>query len=437
MIREEGGKWVLYSHDGMKKLGTHASKAEAEAQERAIQAQKHMAEDDLEVEVFAAGHHAGVDFTDAHLDQIVTNFNRLREYVKPPVKLGHSDNQILSGQTDGDPALGWVSGLRRQGGKLLASVRAIPTVLRDAIRAGLYRRVSSELYPKWEGTSWEGNLHTGTTGPVLSAVAFLGAQVPEVKNLEDLGKLLHCQLVTCAETPDVIRAEFIADPPARVIAGVALSSPDKPFPRIEGPMAETPKESPKPTETPKADPDTATRLAELEAKLAEERTQREAEQTKHAAELAKLKAENEAAHVESTRLKAIQFVEGHQKADGYRITPAQAPVAQLLWERLARADVVIEASEAADRKVFAEGETPIKMTGLDLFARFIDKGPDHKAMFQSVSRHTEPQAKDDGDREWQEVLAMAEKNKLDITVYADKQKAAKMVAAARKERQDA
>jgi hypothetical protein len=39
-IRKEGNKYVLYSKDGKKKLGTHDSKAKAEAQERAIYASK-------------------------------------------------------------------------------------------------------------------------------------------------------------------------------------------------------------------------------------------------------------------------------------------------------------------------------------------------------------------------------------------------------------
>ena len=39
-IREEDGKFVLYSQDGEKKLGTHDTKADAEAQEQAIEANK-------------------------------------------------------------------------------------------------------------------------------------------------------------------------------------------------------------------------------------------------------------------------------------------------------------------------------------------------------------------------------------------------------------
>ena len=40
VIRKEGGKWVLYTKDGKKKLGTHDSKEAALKQERAIYARR-------------------------------------------------------------------------------------------------------------------------------------------------------------------------------------------------------------------------------------------------------------------------------------------------------------------------------------------------------------------------------------------------------------
>lgn len=43
MIKHVGDKWILYTKDGSKKLGTHDSEAEALAQERAIEASKHRA----------------------------------------------------------------------------------------------------------------------------------------------------------------------------------------------------------------------------------------------------------------------------------------------------------------------------------------------------------------------------------------------------------
>lgn len=36
MIKKSGNKWVLYTKDGKRKLGTHTSRDEAVAQEKAI-----------------------------------------------------------------------------------------------------------------------------------------------------------------------------------------------------------------------------------------------------------------------------------------------------------------------------------------------------------------------------------------------------------------
>lgn len=36
MIKKSGNRWVLYTKDGKRKLGTHATREEALAQERAV-----------------------------------------------------------------------------------------------------------------------------------------------------------------------------------------------------------------------------------------------------------------------------------------------------------------------------------------------------------------------------------------------------------------
>jgi len=41
MIKQVGDQWCLYTKDGSRKLGCHASKAEAEAQERVIVERQH------------------------------------------------------------------------------------------------------------------------------------------------------------------------------------------------------------------------------------------------------------------------------------------------------------------------------------------------------------------------------------------------------------
>lgn len=60
MIKHEGGKWILYTKDGSKKLGTHDTEAEAVAQERAIEAYKHRNAGDAAGHEFHGNQYAGV-----------------------------------------------------------------------------------------------------------------------------------------------------------------------------------------------------------------------------------------------------------------------------------------------------------------------------------------------------------------------------------------
>jgi hypothetical protein len=141
------------------------------------------------VEIFGVGTWKDRKFTEEHLDEMVENFEKIQKYLSVPMKLGHSDRQVIA-QKDGQPALGWVSKLYRKGKKLLADFADVPKVMLDAIRAGRYRNVSAEIYPTFEATSAEKNLKSGVKGHVLSAVAFLGADIPEVKTLKDLASVL-------------------------------------------------------------------------------------------------------------------------------------------------------------------------------------------------------------------------------------------------------
>lgn len=136
--------------------------------------------DAVAIEVFSPGVWGGLTWTLDDLDAMVRNFDALKDYVKPPLKLGHDDRP-------GAPAYGWIERLEVAGKRLIAHVRDIPEALKAAVRAGRYRRVSSEIYPRWENTTAEKqNLRTGVTGPVLAAIAALGAEAPEVRDLRDI-----------------------------------------------------------------------------------------------------------------------------------------------------------------------------------------------------------------------------------------------------------
>jgi hypothetical protein len=256
--------------------------------------------DSLEFPVFEAGTWHGQSWPTAALDAMVQNFERLKRWVKPPLKLGHDDQQQFLAQADGQPALGWVEALRREGTRLLARVRGVPKALRELIAQGRYRRVSAELYPAWEHHELEQNLHTGTRGPVLAAVALLGADIPVVKTLDDLPRVLAMEGATFATSPTAEGAVALA----------TVAAPDQPVLPV---LVSPPKEwsimadahpSPAPPQAPAAPP---AEVAALEAALAAERAERQAlEERLRYAEAAQV--------VEALSSPAVRKLLPHQRA---------------------------------------------------------------------------------------------------------------------------
>lgn len=136
-------------------------------------------EHEFDAEIMSVGTWNGDKFTEEHLDQMVNAFTKLKEKIKPPVKLGHDEGKW----SDGLPALGWVTGLKRTGQKLIAHLSNVPELIYKAIQASRYKRVSSEVYFQYQTD--------GETFPrVLAGVALLGADIPAVKNIADLTKYL-------------------------------------------------------------------------------------------------------------------------------------------------------------------------------------------------------------------------------------------------------
>ena len=134
------------------------------------------------VEIFSVGRWNDVKtFDQADLDAMVASFEDLQMGGRAPLKLGHNDDQAI---TDGQPALGWVERIYREGDRLLADFTDLPRVLYDAIKAGRYKFTSVELL--------RDAIFQGKEFPwVLSAVALLGADLPAVSNLKDLQALTH------------------------------------------------------------------------------------------------------------------------------------------------------------------------------------------------------------------------------------------------------
>jgi len=133
----------------------------------------------LGAEIFSTGTHNKMEFKDSDLEAIVKAFDALGASARVPLKFGHNNDQTI---TDGQPALGWVQRVWKDGNKLLADFVDMPTVVFDVIKKGLYKFVSVELLQNYN--------RNGASFPwVLDAVALLGADIPAVSGLKDLQAL--------------------------------------------------------------------------------------------------------------------------------------------------------------------------------------------------------------------------------------------------------
>ena len=136
-----------------------------------------------DVEVFGIGIWKGNKITDKDLDDIVNGTNEIIDKLKPRVKLGHGDKQALLQRT-GLPAGGWITKLKRAGDKILVDIKEVPKVLYQLIKNGAYKRISSEILAGYTEPSTKKKYNK-----VLSAIAFLGADLPAVTNLKDIAAL--------------------------------------------------------------------------------------------------------------------------------------------------------------------------------------------------------------------------------------------------------
>lgn len=126
------------------------------------------------VEIFATGTWNGDEYTEKDLDDMVAAFKAL-DY-RPALKVGHTKDK------PGDPAYGWVTNLRKVGGKLVADFESMHASVITALRDKRYDRVSSEIYFNFKRGA-------DTFRRALKAVALLGAEVPAVAKLVPLHKI--------------------------------------------------------------------------------------------------------------------------------------------------------------------------------------------------------------------------------------------------------
>lgn len=294
-----------------------------------------MTEDINGVEIFAEGTWNKDPYSSDDLDAMVANFQASKDKVKPFIKLGHGDNQVLL-ERDGLPAAGWITNLYRQGHKLLVDIKGMPKVIADLVRSGGYRRVSSEILinPTIEGKSYS---------KVLKAVAFLGGEMPAVTNLKDImalgysiaqdKNLTECRVYTLdlGKEADMAEVELLKEKVAKIEAD--LSETTKKLSDAEGKVKEV--------------------TAALEKSEGEAKVLRE-ENVKFKAEAEKAYAAKRKTEIEATVDNLIR---------DKKIAPAQKDLATALLE-----------TAPGEVKFSANGKD--LKTGSDLVLAFINAGSD-------------------------------------------------------------
>lgn len=184
------GKWRDFADCllDMKKQGysEESAKRICGSLQSKLEGKKHMKDtklfSDLSAEIFSVGKWNGDKYKLADLESMVSNFDALKDTVKPPAKIGHSEHQDLL-KKEGLPAAGWVDSLKMVGNKVIATFKDVPKVVKDLIDKKAYKRVSAEIYPSYKDPT-SGKIFKN----VLRAVAFLGSDCPAIDSLSDILK---------------------------------------------------------------------------------------------------------------------------------------------------------------------------------------------------------------------------------------------------------
>jgi hypothetical protein len=118
--------------------------------------------------------------TEDMLDKILKNYEALKKIYQPVLTLDH---------VEAGPAVGVVSALRKQDGKLFADFTNVPVYIAEMIKRKNYFRYSPEIWiAKPEG--FPEDTTKDIEPPVLRRVALLGAGVPAMKGLAE-AKVLY------------------------------------------------------------------------------------------------------------------------------------------------------------------------------------------------------------------------------------------------------
>ncbi len=132
--------------------------------------------------VFGPGFHRGNLYSPEMCQRVCENFQRLRNYIRPVVKIGHDKNQKLTKRLKeslGFLNLGDFEAVTPEaGGCFSVTLVNVPTTVGAQINAGRIRSGSVELIPHIDDPA---DLSKKIEGPIITGVSFLGEEAPAVK----------------------------------------------------------------------------------------------------------------------------------------------------------------------------------------------------------------------------------------------------------------
>jgi len=146
-----------------------------------------------EMEIFRSGTHNGDEFTDKDLEDIASNFQKLKGEVRPKLKITHEENQkSLAGLASyGDIVDVFVKTVEDGTKRLFAKIANVPKQVIDFIKERRFPERSIELYPKFKlGTQTDSPIYRN----VLKAIALLGQEMPAVTGMEPIQLSEHLEL---------------------------------------------------------------------------------------------------------------------------------------------------------------------------------------------------------------------------------------------------
>lgn len=197
----------------------------------------------VDMEIFRVGKHNGREFVEADLKEIASNYQALKNELRPKLKITHrgddgEEEEHTQESLAGLASYGDVTNVFLKAGadgkmRLFARVENVPKEVLAWIEARRFPERSIELYPTFK-------LGTDEASPtyknVLKAIALLGSEMPAVPGMEPirLEECLECQGTACFLQTVLEPVPSKVEVPASLVARMTAMDVEMRFNRERG-----------------------------------------------------------------------------------------------------------------------------------------------------------------------------------------------------------